>query len=337
MTYNKLLTINIPTYNRSKYLKRCIEHLYIQKDFFFDNVEINVLDNNSTDDTEKIVRSYYKNGFEINYIKNIVNIGPDRNISNAYLTAKSKYVLVLGDDDILLNGSIKYIINLLTDKDYGIVYLNFYQFKGDSANVPWQINRRSYIYKGEKIFRYALSNASFISANILNTKFILEKDCTDTTGTGLTHLPLILKAASRSDENVFVNKYWLGQQIENSGGYNYFDIFGVNFPMIVNKYLQNYPKGLDWIMFHLILKVFPHPLILARKKGIKDSKSIFKKIEPYFKSYKLFWISAYPITCFVKPLSYISYIAVKIFNKLFFVLTGVHSGKVLKIDSTSII
>lgn len=69
-----LLSICIPTYNRSKYLKESIESIITQKEFLDGTVEIVISDNASTDDTEQIVAEYAEKYYNIYYSKNEVNV-----------------------------------------------------------------------------------------------------------------------------------------------------------------------------------------------------------------------------------------------------------------------
>lgn len=75
MTFDKLLlSICIPTYNRSGYLKKSIESIISQKPFLDGEVEIVISDNASTDDTEEVVRRFVKNHTNIFYYKNSINV-----------------------------------------------------------------------------------------------------------------------------------------------------------------------------------------------------------------------------------------------------------------------
>ena len=53
-----LLSICIPTYNRSKYLKNSIESIICQQEFLDGKVEIVISDNASEDDTPSAVKAY---------------------------------------------------------------------------------------------------------------------------------------------------------------------------------------------------------------------------------------------------------------------------------------
>lgn len=73
-----LLSICIPTYNRSEYLKKSIESIIIQPEFKEGLVEIVISDNASTDDTEILGTQYAEEYDNISYFRNELNIR-DRN------------------------------------------------------------------------------------------------------------------------------------------------------------------------------------------------------------------------------------------------------------------
>lgn len=97
------IDIFLVTYNREKQLRRTLNA-------FFDinspikNYSLTVLDNHSTDDTRKTLKSFARNHKNLEIICNPVNIGGVANICRAYelsLNKDGKYVWVLCDDDLL--------------------------------------------------------------------------------------------------------------------------------------------------------------------------------------------------------------------------------------------
>jgi glycosyltransferase involved in cell wall biosynthesis len=72
----------------------------------FQEFELIVLDNCSTDDTESVVYDFLKSDNRIKYIKNTNNIGVVRNFEKAVSIASGKYILILGDDDALTKNAV---------------------------------------------------------------------------------------------------------------------------------------------------------------------------------------------------------------------------------------
>ena len=95
-----VLTIGIPTYNRSYYLNKCLRHVFaaIGGDAMF---EVYVSDNASTDNTAAVVQEYAARYGNLRYARNAENIGPTRNFLKVWQSARGEYVMALGDDDYL--------------------------------------------------------------------------------------------------------------------------------------------------------------------------------------------------------------------------------------------
>lgn len=104
------LSICVPTYNRAKYLPTMLDSIFNQA---MSGVEVVVCNNNSTDDTEQIVKRYQKKYKNLVYFKNDQNIGFDRNMLRVVSLATSEYCWVIGDDDAMLPGSIGHILQAL--------------------------------------------------------------------------------------------------------------------------------------------------------------------------------------------------------------------------------
>ena len=94
-----LLSICIPTYNRSTFLAACLESLDLATSTCRNEVEVIVSDNASTDDTEEVVATFARR-FPIRYIKNSTNIGAERNFFSAASETRSSHVCIFGDDDL---------------------------------------------------------------------------------------------------------------------------------------------------------------------------------------------------------------------------------------------
>jgi glycosyltransferase involved in cell wall biosynthesis len=90
-----LVTIAIPTYNRAHlYLRDCIQSALEQT---YDNLEILISDNYSTDNTTEIVETF--NDPRIRYFRQSENIGQNRNMNFLIEAARGVYFLMYHDDD----------------------------------------------------------------------------------------------------------------------------------------------------------------------------------------------------------------------------------------------
>lgn len=92
-----LISIIIPSYNRSDMLMRAINSVLNQS---YSNQEIIVIDDASTDDTEKKIRAI--NSPKIRYQKNKVNLGSQAARNAGIKTAKGQFLCFLDSDNELL-------------------------------------------------------------------------------------------------------------------------------------------------------------------------------------------------------------------------------------------
>jgi glycosyltransferase involved in cell wall biosynthesis len=93
-----LVTIGVPTYNRSALLRACLERLRRQT---YGNFRVIVSDNASTDDTEAVCREFAREDARIRYHRQPRNLGPTRNFEFLREQASGKYFLWVADDDLL--------------------------------------------------------------------------------------------------------------------------------------------------------------------------------------------------------------------------------------------
>ena len=126
-----LLSICIPTYNRAVFLKRMCESIFAQfGGEVFNRLEICISDNASTDDTNMVA-----NDFVIRYPKNVrykvndKNYGPVYNAFEVLRIAKGEYLWCIGDDDVLIDGAIVYLLKMLmqlkNDVDIKVIFAKY--------------------------------------------------------------------------------------------------------------------------------------------------------------------------------------------------------------------
>ena len=134
-----ILSICIPTYNRANYLNYCLKNLLPHVFNFKDEVEIIIIDNNSTDDTFSILNKYLIEYPFIKYHKNDYNKGYTGNQILAYTLPKGFYTAFLSDDDVYLDTLIFKLLPILYLKKYSFVALNYFSFK-KNINEVFQTN-----------------------------------------------------------------------------------------------------------------------------------------------------------------------------------------------------
>ncbi len=97
------LSVVIPTYNRVADLRRLLESLDQEGR---ERLDVVVSDNASPDGTEEMVRSFQA-PYPLSYYRNGENVGFRKNMYQACARARGDYHLWMGDDDRLLPGSLR--------------------------------------------------------------------------------------------------------------------------------------------------------------------------------------------------------------------------------------
>lgn len=111
---NKLLTIIIPTYSRPERLNTSLGVLLPIANRFEEKVQILVNDNDSPDGTEDIVKRYIdKYPKLVTYHRQLENIGAGNNFFDGARRASTKYICLMGDDDIVTASYFDVVFEIL--------------------------------------------------------------------------------------------------------------------------------------------------------------------------------------------------------------------------------
>ena len=291
---SKLLTIAIPTRNRHEYLDENLKSLNEQIKNYVKIIEVIICDNSSNDYSRKIVEKYNALNLNITYIKNNQNIGSDENIAQCFNLANGKYVHIMGDDDIYCDNTLDEIVKVINKEDYGSIFLRPYGFNTNylSEYPPIKLGSNKIYNKDDFLLKIA-TQISLLSAHVINKSLIKEKDANEYCGSNLVQVNLLLDAVTKAKKNYYFNNYLLAYRKNNSGGYDFFDIFINKFGEILKKYVD---EGL--ISYNLMKKIeckkikcfFPIYLFRLKCYLNRDHKEIelaFDRLKGY-KCYKLY-------------------------------------------------
>ena len=129
------LTIYIPTYNRLEKLKNCLKCIKHNIKGYEDKVCVYVSNNGSTDGT----REYLDSLEWVRKRHNEVNLGYSKNFVHAYdLPFQSKFVWIIGDDDYVVPGTIKDLVQR-TKYDVDFIFCNTMAFSPEDEQKIWEM------------------------------------------------------------------------------------------------------------------------------------------------------------------------------------------------------
>ena len=119
----------IPIYNGGKYLNYSLKSVQNQR---MKDIEIIIIDDNSNDDSLKIIHNYMKNDERIKLIENKVNRKILYCKSIGALNSKGKYIIELDQDDMFINNDSFDILYNEAEKNK-LDILNFKFFSGNNT------------------------------------------------------------------------------------------------------------------------------------------------------------------------------------------------------------
>ena len=105
-----LVSIGVPVFNGEKTLVAALESLTKQS---FNNIEIIISDNASTDSTQTICEKFAEKDSRVNYIRQEKNIGSAKNFEFVFKKSYGKYFMWAAADDIRSDNFINENINFL--------------------------------------------------------------------------------------------------------------------------------------------------------------------------------------------------------------------------------
>jgi glycosyltransferase involved in cell wall biosynthesis len=93
---DNLISVNVTTYNRAHLLSRCLESVVNQT---YDNLEIIVVDDCSTDNTREIVEQFQQKDNRIKYYRHETNKGLANARNTAIIASNGEFIAIMDDDD----------------------------------------------------------------------------------------------------------------------------------------------------------------------------------------------------------------------------------------------
>lgn len=94
----------VPTYNRAKYLDRCLRSLLTQKNY--ENYQVICINDGSTDETSKVLEQYSN---EVNILTNEKNMGLPFSLNKGIRFSKSQFIVRVDSDDFVSNYFLEFL------------------------------------------------------------------------------------------------------------------------------------------------------------------------------------------------------------------------------------
>ena len=120
---NPAISVIIPMYNMEKYIRYCLDCILYQT---FDDYEVILIDDASTDKTYEICRQICENNPAVILLKNEVNKGQQYSRNRGLDVAKGKYVYFMDSDDEILPKAMSVFYKKAEEEQADVVHTNMF-------------------------------------------------------------------------------------------------------------------------------------------------------------------------------------------------------------------
>ena len=130
-TNENLISVIIPVYNGEKYLSECLESVLNQT---YQNLEIIIVNDGSTDNTKSIVEDYSRRDSRILLLNNEESRGVSEARNYGIKTSNGNYICFIDADDVVKNDFIEKIFFKMDD-DTDVVCCGYYEVQDNIDNI----------------------------------------------------------------------------------------------------------------------------------------------------------------------------------------------------------
>ena len=131
MNERPLITIIIPFFNR---IKSTISSLYSALNQSYNNIEIIIIDDCSTEDITELL-DVVKNNLNVFYHRNLVNLGSSFSRNKGIKYSKGDYISFLDSDDIFKPDKINLQLNFMIKKNSSFSYTSYFRSYGNKVSL----------------------------------------------------------------------------------------------------------------------------------------------------------------------------------------------------------
>jgi len=165
---NELISIVIPIYNSQDKIEKCLNSIVNQS---YKNLEIILINDGSTDNSEEICKIFKEKDSRIIYIKK-KNSGAADTRNQGIKISNGKYIIFIDSDDYISNDYIEKMYNTMKKNNVGIAISGYTEINEDGTN-----KKISLFNKYEKVYYFNEYINDFINyAYFTCVKMLIEKE-----------------------------------------------------------------------------------------------------------------------------------------------------------------
>lgn len=284
-----MISIILPVFNAENSLKKTIDSI-INQDIGFENIELIIVDDKSTDNSKEIIKKYANKHDNIKPTYLTENSGsPVKPRNTGIEKVNATYLMFIDSDDFLLKDCCSTVYNIALKEDSDLVHFTYLRFFDDNFWVYNHINNKNTEYYkinniSDKIMKRGtvwgnLFKTSLIKENNIYFKDVLHED-------GTFSLEAYIKAKKLIELPNFYgyiynidNDNSLTHKIKEDSLYNYLEGFKESVNVLKDDNLDEYISMMSSNLIPMFYFMF-----FKYKGDKKDKMNILKNLQKFQKN-----------------------------------------------------
>lgn len=179
MSHHPFFSICIPAFNRSRFLRELLDSIRSQS---FTDYEVVIAEDLSPERDDIInITNVYSDLLPLRVILNVENLGYDKNLRQLIKNANGRFILFLGNDDILAEDALEIASSyLLINRNVTCVIRDYAVFRGSLSNIEYVVRyfAETTVFSGKERFARGVRRFGVLSGLIFDRE-IAKKTLTD--------------------------------------------------------------------------------------------------------------------------------------------------------------
>lgn len=299
-----LLSICIPTYNRSSLLEECLNSVVGALRGFETVVEVLVSDNASGDNTLEVVGRFQLEHPFIRYNRNDVNVVDD-NFFIAASLARGKYIWLFADDDLMESGAIAVVLQYIA-KSHDLIICNYSVW---DKTLSRKVNAKFYRVNGDieftdhnELLKDLGTKLQFISSIVVRREHFLALSRQEYEGFhkyGVSFLLSLYCGIMHRTKAVLIAEPLLRYRGDNSpivDARTWYKFFSTGTELLFEELeKREYSARALHGARGIVLKDYIMHDLSRRKRNGESLEGLLSMTFSYYKHHYLFWILVLPI------------------------------------------
>ena len=209
------ISILIPIYNASMYLKKCLESVINQT---YSNLEIICINDGSTDNSLDIIQEYAKNDSRIKII-NKPNSGYGASMNMGIDMASGEYIGIVESDDYIEHNMYEKLYKIASEFDLDIARCQYYEYRSQGeSNIPIEnlmVTKNTVLCPTDEI--HIFNQAPAIWCNLVKKELLINSNIKflETKGASYQDTSFAFKLYACAKRFMMISDYLLHYRMDN--------------------------------------------------------------------------------------------------------------------------